>query len=430
MADNYLITGYWGEPHVTTENDRGINAATFGTGRFVLPVGEEFAAELIGGNTVRMYDGKLMDNGAAAGIPVGEYVDLLIANAGQGMNRNDLIVFQYEQDSSTLIESGSFVVVQGDETTGTAVDPVLTQKDLLSGKADFDQMALWRVSVSGATISAPVKVFDLWERKAEVTADEIGAVKKSGDTMTGDTLGLYNNNARIVAGEGAMFLEIRSDKADSTNHRRLRLFSAKTADIKETIKVQDTINGEPKQYTVLHSGNFADYGVNKAGDTMTGSLNVVASNSGGRAALVAYSSNGYAVFLNRLDSNHAAGIRIYPNTTAATDALIFNHANGNSSNTKNYKILHAGHKPSASYTGNGSTATRSIAIGGTGVLLYVDGIIYYAFIGPNGGAALDVSGNAFGIPNAIANFKNGVLTIASNAPYLNTTSTVYNCQVL
>ena len=83
MADNYLITGYCGEPHVTAENDRGIHAAMFGTGRFVLPVGEQFKAEYIGNNTIRMYDGKLMDNGAAAGIPVGEYVDFLITNTGQ-----------------------------------------------------------------------------------------------------------------------------------------------------------------------------------------------------------------------------------------------------------------------------------------------------------------------------------------------------------
>ena len=161
MADNYLITGYWGEPHVTAENDRGINAAMFGTGRFVLSVGEQFNAEYIGNNTIRMYDGKLMDNGAAAGIPVGEYVDLLIANAGQGMNRNDIIVFQYKQDASTLIESGTFVVIQGEETSGTASDPALTQEDLLSGEASFDQMALWRVPVSGTTISAPVKLFSV-----------------------------------------------------------------------------------------------------------------------------------------------------------------------------------------------------------------------------------------------------------------------------
>ena len=172
MADNYLITGYWGEPHVTAENDRGINAAMFGTGRFVLPVGEQFKAEYIGNNTIRMYDGKLMDNGAAAGIPVGEYVDLLIANAGQGMKRNDLIVFQYKQDASTLIESGVFTVIQGAESSGTASDPALTQADLLSGEAAFDQMALWRVPVSGTTISAPVKLFSVYQNNVSHAANK------------------------------------------------------------------------------------------------------------------------------------------------------------------------------------------------------------------------------------------------------------------
>lgn len=158
MANNYLITGYWGEPHVTAENDRGIHAAAFGTGRFVLPVGRQFEAEYIGNNTIRMYDGKLMDNGAAAGIPAGEHIDFLIANASQGMKRNDLIVFQYVQDTSTLVERGVFVVIQGVETSGTPSDPVLSQDDLLSGNATHDQMAMWRISVSGTDIAEPVRV--------------------------------------------------------------------------------------------------------------------------------------------------------------------------------------------------------------------------------------------------------------------------------
>ena len=161
MADNLLITGYWGEPHVTAENDRGFNAAVFGSGRFVLPVGERMRAEYIGNNTVRIYDGKLMSGGALAGIPAGKYVDLLIPETGQGMKRNDLIVFQYSKDTSTLIETGSIVVVRGTETSGTASDPALTQEDILSDLATFDQMPLYRVSVAGASIAAPVRMFNI-----------------------------------------------------------------------------------------------------------------------------------------------------------------------------------------------------------------------------------------------------------------------------
>lgn len=175
MANNYLITGYWGEPHITVENDRGINAAIFGAGRFVLPVGNQFRAEYIGNNTVRVYDGKLIDNGAVAGIPAGQYVDLLIPEAAQGKSRNDLVVFQYSKNSSTLIESGVFVVVKGTETSGTASDPELTQQDILSDTATFDQMPLWRVVVSGAVISAPVPVFKLAKNTANVGGEKIVA---------------------------------------------------------------------------------------------------------------------------------------------------------------------------------------------------------------------------------------------------------------
>ena len=168
MDNNYLITGYWGEPHVTVENDRGINAAIFGAGRFVFPIGNQFRAEYIGNNTVRVYDGKLINNGAIAGIPVGQYVDLLIPETGQGMNRTDFIVFQYSKDAATLIESGNFVVVKGAETSDTPTDPVLTEQDILSDTATFDQMPMWRVSVSGTIISDPVQLFTVCDNLATI----------------------------------------------------------------------------------------------------------------------------------------------------------------------------------------------------------------------------------------------------------------------
>lgn len=209
MANNYLITGYWGEPHVTSENDRGINAATFGAGRFVFPIGEQFNAEYIGNNTIRMYDGKLMNNGAAAGIPVGEYVDLLIAEAGQGMNRNDLIVFQYEQDASTLIERGTFVVIQGEETSGTPSDPALTHSDLLSGNATLDQMAMWRVSISGVIISAPVKLFEMY--------DKFAGVDEAIEDHTSDTNNPHNVTAAQVGALPNTTTALKNPKALTIN---------------------------------------------------------------------------------------------------------------------------------------------------------------------------------------------------------------------
>lgn len=190
--DNYLITGYWGEPHVTPENDRGIYASIFGAGRYVLPVGKRFEAAYIGNNTIRIYDGKLIDNGAIAGIPAGEYIDLTVENAEQGKTRNDLIVFEYTKDTSTLKENGVFKILQGKETDANATDPELEQYDLLSNNATKDQMALYRVVVSGANISAPLKIYDVCAllnvgdaSSSDEVLDNLGAVRKSGDQMSG-----------------------------------------------------------------------------------------------------------------------------------------------------------------------------------------------------------------------------------------------------
>lgn len=184
---NYLITGYHGEPHVTAENDRGVNAGVFGSGRYVLSVGRQLFAEYIGNNTVRLYDGKLVDGGAVAGIPAGQYIDLTIPEAGQGMNRNDLIVFQYAQDAATQIETGSFVVLHGEETSGTASDPELTQADLLPGGAQLEQMPLWRVKVTGTTISAPAQMFTVVDN-IEALKVALAAITnlKNGGTVGGN----------------------------------------------------------------------------------------------------------------------------------------------------------------------------------------------------------------------------------------------------
>jgi hypothetical protein len=240
MSDHLLITGYWGEPHVTAENDRGFNAAVFGAGRFVLPVGEQFRAEYIGNNTVRVHDGKLMDGGALGGIPAGKYIDLLIPETGQGMKRNDLIVFQYSKDISTLIETGSIVVVKGAETSGTPADPVLEQQDLLTDEATFDQMALYRVTVSGASISAPVRLFNTISN-FQGMKDGLGAVNlldNSDFTDPVNTLGkssyrglgfsidrwvVPNESGALTVGDGFVLIQNDHTSASINFTNRLRV---------------------------------------------------------------------------------------------------------------------------------------------------------------------------------------------------------------
>lgn len=239
---NYLITGYWGEPHVTAENDRGLYAAIFGAGRFILPVGQQLRAEYIGNNTVRIYDGKLLDNGALAGIPAGKYVDLLIPEAGQGMKRNDLIVFQYSKDTSTLVETGSFVVVSGAEKSGTATDPTLTQQDLLTDEATLDQMPLWRVSVSGAVVSAPVMLANVMRGLPSTSYEALNLLDNSDFTNPVNSNGkttysglgysidrwvVPNDTSFLSVGDGFVSMQNSSTSAAAMFVNRLRLGSIK-----------------------------------------------------------------------------------------------------------------------------------------------------------------------------------------------------------
>lgn len=222
MADNYLITGYWGEPHVTAENDRGINAAIFGSGRFVLPVGKQFKAEYVGNNTIRLHDGKLLDNGAAAGIPAGMYIDFQIPGAGQGLNRNDVIAFQYTKDTSTFVESGKFVLISGTEISGTAADPVLTQNDLLTDEAVSDQMALWRIPVSGAVIGTPERMAPIHYAGDRV----VTAHSTDGVTYTADVPGvidLYNGmELTIIPDKGSTSSAVKLN-VNGTGDKLVRL---------------------------------------------------------------------------------------------------------------------------------------------------------------------------------------------------------------
>lgn len=189
MATNYLITGYRGEPHVTAEEDRHINAAIFGGGKFVLSIGEQFFAEHIGNNTVRMYDGVLLDNGAAVSLPAGHYLDFQIPAASSGKERIDLIAFRYHKDQSTLVETGEFNYYKGNESTN-AVASVLPEGDLLDPETAQDHFPLWEIHVNGSAVTSVVQRFSVannistFADKLINTAHPVGSVYISSEATS------------------------------------------------------------------------------------------------------------------------------------------------------------------------------------------------------------------------------------------------------
>ena len=69
-----------------------LNAAIFGAGQGVTNRGNQFAAEIVTNNQIRVLDGDIMMQGRHVRLNEGNYVDLAIENGEQGKLRNDLIV--------------------------------------------------------------------------------------------------------------------------------------------------------------------------------------------------------------------------------------------------------------------------------------------------------------------------------------------------
>lgn len=93
--------------------------------------------------------------------------------------------------------------------------------------------------------------------------------------------------------------------------------------------------------------------------------------------------------------------------------------------------IHGSHtKPTGSYTGNGSTTSRTITTDGYGKAIVIFSATGVVLVTPSGGF-YGYSNSSFGhFPSETAAFYNGVLTIASKHTALNTNGQTYQYQVL
>ncbi len=153
----HIVTGYAGKEHVTSADAGSMNAGIVGTGRYVMQTAEQFAAEIVSNNLIKVKSGDLMNQGRHMRIDVNDYEEVTIQNGAQSVFRNDLIVARYKKDPSTLIETTEIVVIKG--TAGaTATDPTYTSGDILAG-ATQDDFPLYRVLLNGLNIEKVTPLF-------------------------------------------------------------------------------------------------------------------------------------------------------------------------------------------------------------------------------------------------------------------------------
>lgn len=161
MADLHLVTGYKGEPHITSANQGLFNANTIGSGDYVFNSGKKFGSSIIDNNHVRVFDGSLMMNGRHITLDAGTYVDAVIENGTSGYKRHDIIVVRYEKAAATGIESAKLVVIKGTPSTGTPTDPSISYTDSILDSAAQHDMILYRVILEGFTITKVEPLFQL-----------------------------------------------------------------------------------------------------------------------------------------------------------------------------------------------------------------------------------------------------------------------------
>lgn len=155
----HLVTGYAGEEHITAADQGAFNAAFFGTGQYVMEAGNMCEASITSNSNVRILDGDILMKGRHIRIKPNTYEDVPISTGTAGVNRNDLIVVEYNKDTTTGIETIALKVIKGTETEGTPSDPVYTDGDIL-GDATFNQMPLYRVKLEGVVLSSIEPMFD------------------------------------------------------------------------------------------------------------------------------------------------------------------------------------------------------------------------------------------------------------------------------
>ena len=212
-----IITGYLGEPHVTSDQDRDINIGIVGDGSYVMPTGQRIAAEVSNNNEIRIRDGLIIHQGCAASIKKNTYDSVTITNGSQGMKRIDLIVARYQREVETNKETITLVVIQGTPAESDPAVPEHIEGDIQAGDSVAD-MPLYQVVIDGLNITEVKKVFEeitsLKELNSKISniGEEL-TYSENGWTLTYRDVGsgfLYITAARTAnkVDSGATYTEI------------------------------------------------------------------------------------------------------------------------------------------------------------------------------------------------------------------------------
>lgn len=145
-----IVTGYKGTPHISSNDQQGLNQGIFGTGNCVLNVGNKFSATLTDVNTVTISDGEGVMQGVHFRVEPGTTDTVNIENGTAGYNRIDLICARYTKNATTGVENVEWAVITGTPNASTASAPSYNTGDILSGDSPVDY-PMFKVTLTGLT---------------------------------------------------------------------------------------------------------------------------------------------------------------------------------------------------------------------------------------------------------------------------------------
>lgn len=149
-----IITGYRGEPHITSQQKRNINIGIFGSGAHIIKgVGAELSATVISANEVEIADGMIMCEGCASEIAHGTTESMTIDNGTQGKLRIDLIVARYNRNTSTGVEDMTLIVIKGTPSASDPQSPAYISGTISDGDTTVD-FPLYQVNIDGISITS------------------------------------------------------------------------------------------------------------------------------------------------------------------------------------------------------------------------------------------------------------------------------------
>lgn len=221
-----IITGYKGEPHITSLQDRAANQGSYGTGSYVLDVGSKMTASVASANEIHINDGVLSHQGCVAIIEPGTYDAVEINNGQQGMNRIDRIVARYTKNSETNIESLELAVIEGTPSASTPSAPSYSTGDIQNGALQVD-MPLYNVRLSGITIASVDKQFSAVRTQAELdsavnTLNGNYKIKTKSYTGTTNSIGLIQGSlSDFGITDGTMILGVYFQRGNYDVARRV-----------------------------------------------------------------------------------------------------------------------------------------------------------------------------------------------------------------